>query len=144
MSATVDVGTGVTLTAGTSSWSASIIGMQPFSASVNVFNTSHAGTAAVGAAEIGNATYIAGRIEDAGELTVEVLYNPDTVPPIGTSETWTVQFPASGGDSTGASLAGTGIMTALTPTVPLGESEDKMTASVTVKWAGAITLTAGA
>lgn len=95
--------------------------------------TSHMGTAAAGAGKFGNATFIPGRIIDPGELSVELLYDPELNPPIaGAIETVTVTWPD------GDTWAGSAFMTGFEITGPL---DDAMTATATLKFSGEVTMT---
>lgn len=74
-----------------------------------------------------------GKLYMPGALTVELLFDPDTAPPIAEdAESVTVTFP----DST--TWVGTGALTDFSWGAPL---EDKMTASATLSFTGAITVT---
>lgn len=96
------------------------------------------GTAAAGAGKFGSRTFIAGDLSDAGELEVEIHFNPDTRPPIeGAAETVTVTIP---GSTTPATWAGSAFMTGCSVAFPL---EDKMVMTCTLKFSGNITVTAG-
>ncbi len=142
MSAAVDLMTGTTLTAGTSGWTAEQLLISPGTTSRPSIPTSHLATAAAGVGEHANATFMPGEIVDAGTIEVEGHFNPDTEPPIDQpAETWTIQWPASGGDATGPSWAASGFMTDFTPT---GSLDDKMTFTASIKWSGNVTRTAGA
>lgn len=104
--------------------------------------TSHMLTAAAGAGEVGNATFIPGRIIDPGSLDIEFHYNPDTDPPIaGLAEAVTLAFALFPGDSTPANLTGSAFMMDFAMQGPL---DDKMVATATLKWSGPITITAAA
>lgn len=79
---------------------------------------------------------------DAGELSVELQFDPDSSPPIDqAAETVTVTFPTPSGGVSGATWAADGFMTDFEYTGPL---EDKMTATATIKFTGTITYTASA
>lgn len=141
MSSAVDVTTGVTLTGGTSGWSFNLTGINHGGITRVSIGTSHMGTAAAGAGKYGNMTFIPGDLSDPGNLAIEGHYNPDTEPPIDqVAETWTIQYQASGGDSTGAAHAASGFMTDFDETGPL---EDAMTFTATIKLSGNVTQTAG-
>lgn len=101
-------------------------------------DTSHQGLALAGSGKFGNKTFIPSRLNDPGSITVNLNFNPDTLPPIeGAAETFTL---AVGDSSTQATWAGSAFMTGFTCTGPL---EDRMTASLTVKFSGNVTRTAG-
>ena len=139
MSATADILTGATLTAGTSSWSADLTGISP-EFSREAVETTHLGTAAPGAGKFGNKTFIPARTS-GGTCGVEGFYNPDTIPPTdAVTETWTIQYTASGGDSTGASLAFSGFMTNFAIT---GSLDEAITFTADLQISGNVTRTAG-
>ena len=141
MSAAVDVATGLTLTFGTSSWAPQITGVGQAGVSREAIATSHHGTAAAGAGTFGNATFVPGRIVDPGSLEIEGHYNPDEIPPIGEdAETVTLAYAASGGDSSGATVASSGFLTDFSTT---GELDGKITFTATLKRSGNVTRTAG-
>lgn len=142
MSASVAPSTGLTLTFSTSGYSAEIIDTAWSGVSRNSIETSHMGTAAPGAGQFGNRTYMPGHLVDPGEIRVTIHFNPDTLPPIhGEKEPVILSFDASGGDTTGATWAGEeGFITGFEMAAPL---DDKMTADVTIKLSGNVTRTAG-
>lgn len=134
----VDVSTGITVVFGTSSFTAEIVDIAMGGVSRKSIDVSHMGTAAAGAAEFGNMPFIPGRLTDAGELSMELHFNPQTIPPIDlVEETVTITFPLVAGDSTPASYAFTGFFTGFDMGMPL---DDKMTASATVKVSGNVTV----
>ena len=138
----VDVTTGTTVTFGTSSFTAEIIDLAIGGVSRKSIDVSHMGTAAAGAAEFGNMPFIAGRLTDAGELAMELHFNPQTIPPIDlVEETVTITFPLVPGDTTPADYSFTGFFTGFDIGLPL---DDKMTASATVKISGNVTVTIAA
>ena len=142
MSAAADVATGATLTGGTSGWTAQFTGIIPGGFTRESIETSHLALAAPSAGTFGNRTFIPGDLSDPGQIEIEGSYNPDDIPPIdAVAETWTIQYEASGGDSSGASLAGSGFMTDFNPT---GAIEEKLGFTATIKFSGPITRTAGA
>lgn len=129
------IGHGSTITFATSGFTASIRSFNPASMSRDAIDDSHAGTTGK------FRTFCAGMI-DMGELTIDIIFDPDTDPPIdGAAETITITFPTPSGQSTPADWEFTGFMTAYNPTVPF---DGLLTASVTVKISGDITYTASA
>lgn len=89
----------------------------------------------------GAATFIPSDIENYGELTVELLADPDDAPPItGALETVTVTFPIPAGGSTAATWACSGALRSYEITAP---HDDLMTATAVIKFSGKITFTAG-
>ena len=137
--ATVDVGTGTTITFGTSGFTANLMSVRWSGISRAAIDTSHMGTTAAGANQFGSRTFIPGDLVDPGELALEVQFNPQTNPPIGAAaETITVTFPLVAGDATPASWACSGFVTAFEITDPL---DDKMMATMTVKLSGKVSMT---
>jgi hypothetical protein len=132
--ATVDIGTGTTITFGTSGFTASIMSVRWSGISRPSVPTSHMGTAAAGANKFGNATFLPGEIIDPGEMTLELQFNPQTnIPIAAVPETITVTWPLVTGDSTPANWSGSGFVTVFEITDPLDE---KMTATMTIKMSG--------
>ena len=76
--ASVDVTTGLSVAFGTSSFAANIEGMSISGISRASIPTSHMGTAAPGANEHGNMTFMPGDLSDAGELSLEIQFNYPT------------------------------------------------------------------
>ncbi len=138
----VDIGTGTTIVFGTSGFTAQILDVNPPNLSRESIPTSHMATAAPGAGVVGNKTFMPGDLVDPGELTFDIHFNPDTLPPIHkVVETITITFPLPAGMSTPATWAGQGFVTNYDPADPL---EDKMTGALTVKMSGGITVVAAA
>jgi hypothetical protein len=135
----VDIGTGATITFGTSSWAASIVSMNHSGMDRPSIPTSHLGTT------VWN-TFVAGDLTDPGELEIEYQADTSSVASTGTkyppiakvAETVTVTLPTTA-TSGNATFAGSGFVTSCSPfTIPL---EELMVGSCTVKFAGAITRT---
>lgn len=119
------VGTGATVTFGTSSYAPQIETITIDGIERPVVDTTHLGTANF-------KTFIPGDLVDPGEITLEIKTNPDTEPPIsGAPETITIEFPSA--LATGAQYSGSGFVTSDSVTNPL---EDNITRSVTVKCTG--------
>lgn len=84
-------------------------------------------------------TYVPGDLYDAGELEVEMLLAAETAAPItGAAETVTVTLPSEGAGSTSTWVA-SGFLTGFQWGAPL---EEMQTATATIKFSGAITVTA--
>jgi len=133
----VDVGTGTTITFGTSGYSANIESVSWSGLTRNEVDTTHMGSAE--ANNFGGRSFISGDLVDAGELAIVVQYNPDTDPPIdAAAETITVTWPKYGDDASAANWACSGFLTNFEINDPL---EDKMTATATVKFTGSVTIT---
>ncbi len=100
--------------------------------------TSHQGLSLAGWGKFGNKTFIPSKLNGPGTLTVNINFNPDTLPPIeGAAETVTLTI---GDSSTRATWAGSGFMTSFKATGPL---EDKMSATAVITFSGNVTRTAG-
>lgn len=81
-------------------------------------------------------TFIPGDLYDPGEIEVELAFQPDTELPLDqAAETVTITWPD------GSTWAGSAFMRAGSITAPL---EEKMTATATLKFSGAITVTPAA
>lgn len=121
----VQIGTGTTITFD-SGFFAQILSVNHSGISRGSIDTTHMGTTTA-------RTFAATDLFDAGELEVEIHFNPDTRPPIDdAAETCTVTFPST------ATLAGSAFMTGFQYGDPL---EDKMTATATLKFSGDLTFT---
>ncbi len=130
------IGTGTTLTAGTSAWTGEILKISIDGQERPSIKTSHMGTT-------GYDTFKPGSLVDPGKLDVEVAYAADTPPPItAAAETWTVQFPkVTGGSTNGHKTAGSGFITSKSVEIPL---EERITSKISIKFSGTITETAEA
>lgn len=130
--ATVDTGTGTTITFGTSSsFTPKIRSIKINGEEVAVIDTTHLGTT-------GSRTAMLGDLKGLVTLEVEHDYNPSLTYPTGVSETITVTMPIPAGGTTGATLYGTGSLTNHNADIPL---EDKMTASFTISFLAGVTRT---
>lgn len=128
----VDLGTGTTVTFGTSSFTANLVSVDWDGIERASVQTSHLGTTSAH-------TFIPGDLYNPGEITMNIQFNPDNAPPISSAaETITVTFPLSSGGITAANWAGTGFATGFTAGVQL---EELMTGTLTVKMSGVITFT---
>lgn len=77
-----------------------------------------------------------------GEMRVTLQFNAATTPPItSAASTCTITFPMASGAATASTWAGSAFLTRYEPQVPINGI---MTATCTVKWAGAITITPAA
>lgn len=137
---TVDTAHGTTIVFGTSSFDAEVVGYGLSGQSRTMIDTTHLGTAAPSANTIHNRTFLPSDISDPGELTLDIHFNPENLPPInGPLETITLTFPLASGDSTPTIYTFSGAVSGFEETSAL---DDKMTATMTVKISGAITKTA--
>jgi hypothetical protein len=123
-----DIGTGSTVTFGTSGFTADILGVNLSGVTREAINTSHMGTTS-------DHTFMPVDLVDNGTLELEIAWLATLTPPIITNaaaETVTVAF---AGSATTWSFSA--FQTDLGVTVPL---EDKMTATMTFKISGAISI----
>ena len=82
--------------------------------------------------------YLPGVLVDQGQLEVEIAFDPKATPPINSAaETVTVTYPD------GSTWARSGFMERFRHTVPVQPQEDRMTATATIKFTGALTVTPG-
>ena len=118
----VDLGTGITITFGTSAFSAQIIDVTPPGDHREAINTSHMATTL-------NHTFMPSDLNDPGELRMTIHYKPDTTIPVNAAaETITIRWPS------GNNKSFSGFVTDVAPRAPF---ENKMTADITVKVSGA-------
>lgn len=135
----VDIGTGTTITFGTSGFSAEVTSIKMSGISRSIIETSHLGTSPAGAGEIGSKTFLAGKLSDPGEVSIEGHFDADLTPPLEASpETITITFPLADGESVASKWSFSGQMTAYEFSAPL---EDKITFTATIKAVGPITVT---
>ncbi len=133
----IDVGTGTTISFGTSGFNAYILEEGGPGLSRVSVETTHMGTT-------GGKTFRPGDLYDGGELSLTVAFDPSISPPMLAGEqpeTITVTWPIPAALTTGAIWSFSGFMTAYNPTAPI---EDKMTATVTIKITGNVSLTPAA
>jgi hypothetical protein len=77
-----------------------------------------------------------------GELRVTIQFDAAKTPPItSAAETVTITFPMAAGAATASNWAGSAFLTSFDPSAPMNGI---MTATATLKWAGAITVTPAA
>jgi len=135
----VDTAQGTVIEFATSSFAPEIVGFGKGGQSRTAIDTTHLGTAAPGANAIHNKTFLPSDISDAGELTMDIHFNPDELPPFNEdAEVITITYPLASGDTTPSIHTFNGFVTGFEET---GALDDKMTASMTVKITGPITLT---
>ena len=128
----VDLGTGLSLTFGTSGFTANLLSVNGQDISRPAIQTTHLGTTTAH-------TFIPGDLYDPGGVEIEFQFDPDDYPPIDQpAETITVTYPLSSGGTTAANWAASGFMTDFSWGAPL---EELMTGSATLKLSGAITPT---
>lgn len=138
--ATADIGTGTTIAFGTTGFQAQVTGVSLAGIAREAIDTSHMATTPTPAGKMGSRTFMPGDLSDGGELSLEIHFDPDDVPPISQpAEQVTVTFPIPAGLTNGATYVFSGFVTGFQANVPL---EDKMTGTLTVKVSGPITVTA--
>lgn len=127
-----DVGTGISITFATSSFTAEITDVQGQGISRESIATSHHGSTTY-------MDFIPGDLTDPGEVTLEFSFDPDEQPPItGPAENIIITFPTPAGGATGATAASSGFITEWSWGAPL---EEKMTGNATIKLTGTTTWT---
>lgn len=126
------VATGISIVFATSSFSAEMLDVGIGGISRESFDFGHHGTT-------GGRPFKPGKTYDPGELTLDILYDPNSQPPIeGAPEVITITFPVPEGDSSGAEHEITGFVTNFDIQGPF---EDRLTASITIKLSGDWTFT---
>lgn len=122
-----DIGTGTTVTFGTSGFTADILGVNHDGIAREAINTSHMGTT-------NDHTFMPTDLVDNGEISLEIAFVPSLSPPIitnGPAETVTINYAGTG------SWAASAFQTGFSIGAPL---EDKMTGTLTLKVTGGITI----
>lgn len=138
----VDVGTTTSLTWNTSGLLVEVVGIQIGGISRPAIDTTHLLSTLPVAGQFGGRTFMPGKLQDPGELTLEIHHDPDKVPPVNTApEVLVLRFPIPAGKTVGAYYTMTGFCTAYQAGNPL---EDKMGATITVKLSGVVVPTAAA
>ena len=131
--ANVDVGTGTTLGAGTStSFTPKIESLRINGETIPIIDTTHMGTT-------GTQTAMTGDLKTRCSLDVNCQYNPSLTYPTGVTEVWTLTMPIPSGGTNGATLYGSGTLSEHSADIPL---ENKMTSDFKVEFLGAVTRTA--
>lgn len=123
-------GNGTTLTFGTSGFTANIYTISGTEQSREALEDSHIGTT-------GEKTYIADDLIEPGQFDIEFEWDQSfsTFPPIShAAETVTVTFPLKSGETTNATLAGSGFL--ISSSGPEVANGTIMRGSATVKWDG--------
>jgi len=122
------IGTGTTITFGTSGFSAEILDVTPPDGSREPINTSHMGTLVAH-------TFTPAKLVDWGEFSFDAHFDPALTPLVkGAAETITIAFPNSGASS----WAFEGFCDGYSPTDPL---EGKATIAIKIKVSGDVTIT---
>jgi hypothetical protein len=119
------IGTGTTVTFGTSGWTPELLDIRGPSYSREAVDMSHFGST-------GGKIFSPGDLYDGGEITLELAFDPTDAPPLtGVAETITITY----SDSSTTSWSVNGFLTGFEPGVPL---EGRATASATFKVDGSI------
>ena len=139
---TKDTATGITAVFGTSGFTSEVVDVSWGGIARESHEVSHQGTAAPGAGKFGNREFIPGDLSDPGELSLELHFDADQEPPIdAVAETLTITWPKAAADATAATWAASVFVTSF----DVGASLDEvMTASMTVKVTGNVTMVAAA
>lgn len=133
MSIYADVGTGTTMAFSSAAFSAGITSLSWDGATREAIDVSYLGTSTSATGGFGTKEFIASKLVDGGELSIEGLFDPAQIPPIhAAAQTVTVTFANS------KVWSFSGFMRKFSVQIPL---EDKMTFSGTVKVNGKITVT---
>lgn len=123
-----DGGFGTTIEFGTSGFSAEIISVSRSGRERAVIDTTHMTTAS------GWMTNIPSDLKGAGQLTLQILFDPDEEIPIdGEVEEITITYPIPPGGSAGATEVCNGYVVTADEESP---HDDRMTASVVVQFTG--------
>lgn len=129
------IGTGTTITLGTTDYAVQRMSVAASGISVPVIDTTHLGTTSA-------RTKIMGDLIDFGSLEIEANGDPDELDTLkttcGLAQTVTLTFPILAPETVGATMAGSAAISAASFTVPL---EDKFTATFTLTWLGDVTFT---
>lgn len=133
-------GNSTSIAFGTSSFEANIIGIDGPNATRESIETSHLGT-------VNNMTFLEAALSDAGEISLEIEFDPDLVAPIGTSATpaateeITVTWPLPVGMSTASTWVFDGFVTSYSGGAANGE---RMTGTMAIKITGDVVQTPSA
>lgn len=139
----VDLGTGTTITFGTSAFASELLSVNWTGISREVVDTTPLSITPAAVGAIGNRRYKAAHAVDPGTLECEFHFNPDDVPPVGgEEESITVTFPLGPGNTTPAKWVCDGVMTNFDVTGIALDS--KMVARATIKLTGSIVITEAA
>ena len=125
-----DTGTGTTITFGTSAWTGSVISIGGTTQSREPLEDTHLATT-------NQKTYVFDDLIDAGDFELEFYWDQSAsiFPPISAvAETITVTFPLKSGETTNATLAGSGGV--IEATGPDASNGELMVGSMSIKWDG--------
>lgn len=135
MPVAVDEGTGATLTLGTSSWetAARILSITPDAVMRDALETTYLATTTA-------KTFMPADLRDNGGFSLEFLHIDSIEGPFAAAETVTITYPTGTGQTTPATLSGSGFLVEFVPgNAAVGEI---MKGSAKYKWAGTVTYTA--
>src|SRR5262245_38699424 len=136
----VSVSNGLRITFGKSGFEADILSVSHSGIARALIETSHMGTPEAGDGEIGGKTFIVDPLEDPGQLQLQVHYDPSN-PPKRTDpddpEAIEIQYRKPKGVATAARLVGNGWLQEWSAEMNLNA---KMTASLTVKFTGILSV----
>lgn len=119
-----DLGIGTTIVFGTSGFSADILSIDGWDRTREKIETTHMGTTS-------EKTFTPSALSDPGELSLTIHFLGSEAEPIGlVPETITIDWGGSGN-----TWSGSGFVTSYSPQAPI---EDRMTASMTIAFSGAI------
>jgi hypothetical protein len=133
----VNLGTGTTITFGTSGFTAELLSLRWTGISRNVVDTTPLSITPAPTGQIGNRRYKAAHAVDPGSLECEFHFNPDLKPPLdGVQELITVTFPMVAGDATAPIWKCNGMLTSWD--IEGISLDEKMVARGTIKLTGSI------
>jgi hypothetical protein len=137
----VNLGTGTTITFGTSGFSAELVAITNWSGiATSVVDTTPLSITPAPAGQIGNKRFLAAHAVDPGTLECVFHFNPDLTPPIGqAAELITISWPLVPGDATSAYWTCMGQM--ITYEIRGIELDTKMECSCSIKLTGSISIT---
>lgn len=123
-----DIGTGCTIVFTTSGFSGEILDVK------GGFQRKSIDITNLAAAPGDYHTKMPGDLVDAKPIVLEILFDPDKIPPIlGAIETVTITFPLPAGKITAAKLVGKAFVMEWDFNIPL---EEKMTGTMQIEWQG--------
>src|SRR5262245_27405579 len=138
----VIAGTYSNVTFGTSGFTANITNIRWTGIMRTAIDTSHMGVPQPEPGTFGNRFYIQSGFSDPGELVLDIHFSPDANFPLHTDpEIVTVVWPKASADAVNPTWSGLAFVRQLEITEPMDE---KMTATMTLKFSGAITKTPSA
>lgn len=134
MGLNVDEGAGGRLVLSTTSYTAEIVSITPSGRKRASIDTTHLASTAK--------TFMPGDLVDPGKFEVVIHYPPDTPPVFSAAENFTLYFPPSGTQTTGAYLRASGFIEELAG--PPVKVDELLEMTMTVQLSGVVTTAAGA